>query len=149
MSRRSAANLPPGVDPERLALGIQQPWAELILRGIKTLEIRSLNTQVRGRIYLYASRRLSALPESRVAAEQHHIELDGLPKGLLVGSVELVESRPAVPDDANSACLSPELLIERHAWRFSQPERLPQPLPVRFLPYGVWFYPFRRRNQQD
>jgi hypothetical protein len=147
MKSRSSSHLPPGVDPQRLALGIQQPWAELILRGIKTLEIRSLNTQVRGRIYLYASRQFSALPESRVAAEQHRIELDGLPQGLLVGSVELVESRPAVPEDACAACLTPELLIERHAWRFSQPERLAEPLPVRFLPYGVWFYPFRRRNR--
>ena len=37
-------------DRERIALAIQQPWAELILRGIKTLEIRSQPTRQRGTI---------------------------------------------------------------------------------------------------
>ena len=39
------------LDIDRRALGIKQPWVELILRGIKTLEIRSLATNVRGPIY--------------------------------------------------------------------------------------------------
>ncbi|QDU78436.1 hypothetical protein Pla110_01370 [Polystyrenella longa] len=33
--------LPADVDLERPALGIQYPWIELILRGIKTIEVRS------------------------------------------------------------------------------------------------------------
>lgn len=146
--RRSprALHLPDGINVEQVALGIQQPWAELILRGIKTLEVRSLNTQVRGRIYLYTSKRLSTLPDATRAAEVHRIDLDSLPKGLLVGSVELVDSRPAVEQDAAAACLSPELLTKQHAWEFASPERFAKPVPVRFLPYGVWFYPFRRKH---
>jgi hypothetical protein len=137
---------PTGVDPDRLALGIQQPWAELILRGVKTLEVRSTNTQVRGRIYLYTSQRLSALPASQTAIARHGLDLAALPAGRLVGSVELVESRRAEPPDAAAACLTPDLLTDRYVWRFAAPERLPEPLSVRFLPYGVWFYPFRRKN---
>lgn len=140
------SHLAAGIDPERIALGIQQPWAELILRGIKTLEIRSLNTQVRGCIYLYTSKRLSTLPDALRAAELHGLELDVLPKGLLVGSVELVESRPTMVQDAQAACLSPELLKNQQAWRLASPTRFAEPLPVRFLPYGVWFYPFRRKH---
>jgi hypothetical protein len=137
----------PDLDPQRIALGIQQPWAELILRGQKTLEIRSQSTQVRGRIYLYASRRSSSLPAAQNMVDQHNLTLDTLPRGLLVGSVELVESRLAVPADAGSACLPAELLVRQYAWHFAAPERLASPVPVRFLPYGVWFYPFRRKNQ--
>lgn len=139
-------HLAAGIDVRRVALGIQQPWAELILRGVKTLEIRSLNTQVRGRIYLYTSKRLSKLPAAVRAAQLHQISLDSLPRGLLVGSVELVDARPATPPDAEAACLTPELLQNQHAWRFASPERFAEPLSVRFLPYGVWFYPFRRKS---
>jgi hypothetical protein len=143
MTRRGLA---PAVDPERIALGVQQPWAELILRGVKSIEIRSQPTHIRGRIYLYASKRLSNLPIAREAARRHRLELDRLPRGVIVGSVDLAESRQAVPEDAAASCIPPDLLVNRHAWRFAAPERLARPLPVRFLPYGVWFYPFRRKH---
>ena len=49
-----------------LALSIRQPFAELILRGVKTVEYRSRPTRVIGRrFYLYASRKTEP-----VAAEQ-------------------------------------------------------------------------------
>src|SRR5947208_1239062 len=39
------------------ALSIRQPWAELILRGIKTAELRSRSTSIVGeRFYIYASK---------------------------------------------------------------------------------------------
>jgi len=136
------------IDRQRIALGIQQPWAELILRGIKTLEIRSQGTQIRGRIYIYASKRSSNLPAAAVAAEKHGLNVAELPRGLLLGSVELVGSRIASPTDAKSACLPAELLSNHHAWELANPQRLTEPQPVRFLPYGVWFYPYRRRSQE-
>lgn len=135
------------LDPDRIALGIQQPWAELILRGDKTLEVRSLNTQIRGRIYLYTSKRLSTLPAAHAAAERHGLRLEELPCGLLVGSVELTASRPTTSADVSASCVPAELLLGQWAWQFSSPERFPQPVPVRLLPYGVWFYPFRRRSK--
>lgn len=140
--------LPPDLDPQRIALGIQQPWAELILRGMKTLEIRSQSTQVRGSIYLYASRKTSALPAALHMVQQHQLELSTLPLGLLVGSVELVNSRAATPADSASACVPPELLVNQQAWQLARPIRFAEPIPVRFLPYGVWFYPFRRKTNR-
>lgn len=146
MKRQPVSRALAQIDPQRIALGIQQPWVELILRGVKTLEIRSQSTQVRGRIYLYASKKPSALPAAQLMIAQHELQVETLPYGLLVGSVEVIESRPAVPVDAPSACLPPELLAGRYAWRFAAPERFAEPVPVRFLPYGVWFYPFRRKS---
>src|SRR5437870_4417151 len=41
-----------------LALSIRQPFAELILRGVKTAELRSRATRIVGeRFYIYASRK--------------------------------------------------------------------------------------------
>jgi hypothetical protein len=39
------------------AISIQQPFVEQILRSVKKYEYRSQPTTVRGRVYLYASKR--------------------------------------------------------------------------------------------
>ncbi len=137
---------PAGIDRDRIALGIQQPWAELILRGVKTVEIRSSDTRVRGPIYLYASRRPSARPDAAAASERQRLDLDLLPRGLLVGEAAIVGSRPVTPADAIDACVSAELAVGKFAWRLSAPRAFADPIPVTFLPYGVWFYPFKRKG---
>jgi hypothetical protein len=134
---------------ERIALGVQQPWAELILRGVKTVEIRSQDTRIRGRIFLYASKRVSALSAAADAAARHGIDdVEDLPRGVLVGTVEIVDSQPAQAADADAACVPADVLAGRFGWRLAAPVRLPQPLTPTFLPYGVWFYPFRRRGDE-
>lgn len=135
-------------DRERIALGIRQPWAELILRGIKTIEVRSLPTRVRGPIYLYTSRKIADIPAAQAAIEQHDLNRDAFDCGLIVGSVNIIDSRPCVPADERAACVPAKLLDGRQAWILANPVRLETPLRPRFLPYGVWFYPFRRRNAE-
>ena len=44
------------------AITIRQPYVELILRGIKKVEHRSRPTDIRGRVYLYASTRPADSP---------------------------------------------------------------------------------------
>ena len=142
---------PPGlVDPApdrgRIALGIRQPWCELILRGRKTLEIRSRSTEVRGTIYVYAAKKFSDLPGLDAVVEREGVDLESLPRGGLVGTVEIVGCRRAEPGDAAASCVPAEELVDRWAWELANPVRFAEPLKPRFLPYGVWFYPFRRRR---
>ena len=134
-------------DPTIIALGVRQPWVELILRGIKTVEVRSSNTNVRGLIYLYSSKKLSDMDAATTAIAKHEIQVSELPCGLLVGSVELYAAEPATPGDAAAACVPADVLHNKVAWRLRNPVRFDKPHPVRFLPYGVWFYPYQRRNQ--
>lgn len=131
---------------ELIALGVRQPWAELILRGIKTIEVRSLPTVIRGPIYLYTSKVIADTPAARAAAAKHDIDVNALPRGLLVGTVEITGCEPCRPVDADAACLTPEIMAGKQGWQLARPQRLPEPLKVRFLPYGVWFYPFRRKG---
>jgi hypothetical protein len=139
------AEEPGAPDRDRIALAIQQPWAELILRGIKTLEIRSQPTQLRGTIYLYASKRSSQLPAAEAATRRWKIETASLPLGKLVGTIDLIECRPSRPADHRAACVPAELLDGQFVYELDRPRRFAAPQPVRFLPYGVWFYPFKRR----
>ena len=129
-----------------IALGVRQPWAELIVRGIKTIEVRSQNTNQRGTIYIYAAKKPSTIAPASQAIEKYDLDLGSLPRGLLIGTVELFDSIPCKTDDARASCVSTSWLENQFAWHLRHPCRFSEPLSVRFLPYGVWFYPFRRRN---
>lgn len=133
-------------DRDLIALGVQQPWAELIVRGVKTVEVRSTSARVRGPVLIYASRRPSTLADANTAAAKFGLVFESLPRGVVVGKAELVESRRAMPEDSPAACVGPTLLAGRFAWRLTAAERFAEPVEPRFLPFGIWFYPFRRRG---
>ena len=141
-----AAPADPGPVRDRIALGVRQPWCELILRGRKTLEIRTRPTGVRGTIYVYSAKKFSDLPELEEVTTREDVDLTPLPRGALIGTVEIVGCRPATPADAPAACVPERELVDRFAWELANPVRFAEPLGPRFLPYGVWFYPFRRRG---
>lgn len=139
----------PHPDPDRIALGVKQPWAELILRGIKTIEVRSQNTNVRGPIYIYTSRRIADIEPARDALDQYALDPEQLVYGRLVGTVDIIDSQPGTADDANASCVPAEFLENSYGWQLANPTRFDEPLTVRFLPYGVWFYPFKRRQKPN
>ncbi|MBM4088241.1 MAG: ASCH domain-containing protein [Planctomycetes bacterium] len=103
------------------ALSIRQPWAELIMLGHKDEENRSRATSVRGRIAIYASLGTDDLEE----AEEYGLDADRLPRGVIVGTVELYD-------------------CEEDAWKLREPKRLAIPLKPTAHPQPVWFYPFGR-----
>ncbi len=137
------------LDRDVIALGVRQPWAELIVRGKKTIEIRSLSTPRRGLVYIYASKKLSDHPAALLAANQHGLDLEKLPRGVLVGLAELVDSRPCKGSDARAACLPAEYLKDCFGWHLAQASAFARPFSVKFLPYGIWFYPYKRRNAEQ
>ncbi|MFO1095066.1 MAG: ASCH domain-containing protein [Planctomycetaceae bacterium] len=137
---------PAEIDLTLPALGIRQPWVELILRGIKTVEVRAVPTNVRGTIYLYASRTPGDGEVVERAMEMHDVEVEGLPRGVLVGTAELIDCRLCSAADAAAACVPTGVLRGKYGWVLANPQRLKEPVSPRFLPYGIWFYPFVRRN---
>lgn len=136
----------PHPDKNIIALGIRQPWAELILSGRKTIEVRSLNTRQRGTIYIYASKKLSEHPAAREAARKYGVDVDSLPLGVIVGTVDIIDSYACKAGDAIAACLPKSHIEGQVGWKLGNPRRFSEPLTVRFLPYGVWFYPYQRRS---
>ena len=133
-------------DRDLIALGIRQPWAELILRGVKTLEVRTRETLVRGPIYLYASKRIATIPAARRAMKQLNLRDGDLPTGVIVGTVEIVGTRTCDPQDTDVSYVPQSLLRGKVGWELAHPRRFKVQLEPEFLPYGVWFYPFQRRN---
>ena len=128
------------------ALGIRQPWAELILRGIKTIEIRSSQTRIRGPIYVYASKKLAKAPHVDKAIEKTGLNVEELPRGVLIGTVEIVDSFPVHQKHAAAAGVPAEILKGKFGWKLANPQRLQTLITPDYLPYGVWFYPFLRKQ---
>ena len=121
--------------PEPLkALSVRQPWLELILRGVKVIEYRSQSTRTRATIYLYASRQRYTPAEERAAAAQFGVtmtdeELDGLPRGVVAGRVDLVGCEWCEAEG-------------RYHWHLRRPVRLRTPVPPAEKPQPIFFHPF-------
>lgn len=105
------------------ALSIRQPYIELILSGRKTIEYRSRRTNVRERVYLYAS----TFPGPDEVFATANLVWEELPRGLILGSVEI------------TGC---ELGNEFFEWQLARPERLATPLKPTRRPQPLFFFPF-------
>jgi hypothetical protein len=132
-----------------LALSIRQPYAELILRGIKTVEYRTRPTRIIGeRFYIYASKAKAATPiwseDLRVAtppkwmlelAEQVGMIEPGalLPTGVIVGSAVIEKVIPPRIADGDSGLFR---------WELADVRRIKTPRKPKGHPQPVWFEPF-------
>ena len=70
----------------RVALSIRQPWVELILRGVKTIEVRSWTTSYRGTLWLHAGKSVE-----RDVCAHYDVDSTELLIGGLLGWCELVD----------------------------------------------------------
>jgi hypothetical protein len=109
------------------ALSVRQPWAELILQGRKTIELRTWETDYRGPFWLHTG---------KAADPDLHRSFDVLdpPRGAFVGRITLVDISPIDAErwerwrdrHLGSGRYRPGLF----AWHLSSPERLRQPVPA-------------------
>lgn len=124
----------------RRALSVRQPWAELILLGHKTLEIRSRPTQVRGWVQIYAAlRREDGLWQLR-AASTHGLNLDTLERGWLLGMAEIVGCQRVTPADSAAACFAIPADQELYGWQLAGPRRHRFPRKPKGQPQPSFFF---------
>lgn len=105
------------------ALSIRQPYAEQIMRGTKPIEERSRSTNIRERVYIYASLQ----PGNPDAWRQIKKKPGDLPIGVLIGTVQIVD---CTGEPGN------------YGWHWAKPKRLAKPLKPMKHPQPAWFYPF-------
>jgi hypothetical protein len=105
------------------AFSVHQPFAEQIMLGIKKFEYRSVKTNRRARVYVYASFR-----NDQQAYEEMRKEPGDFPNGVIVGSVEIVDCT------VNSG--------GGYKWHLANPKRLRRPVRPDNKGQPVWFIPF-------
>ena len=118
-------------------LAIPQPWAELMMLGKKKVEIRNRYTNIRGWIYIYASRK-DTKPEL-----VKQFDFDTLLVGFIIGKAFLADVKRYGSDeefykDEHLHLMSKEILASK-GWRFqlkprygyiiTKVERLEKPVP--------------------
>jgi hypothetical protein len=124
------------------ALSVRQPWAELILLGHKTIEVRSRRTNLRERVYIYAGlNRIEPEEEARIA-DQYGIDVDGLPRGLLVGTVLIVGCQPLRRNDSQAACFEIAEIAGFYGWLLARPQRTEELVKPTRHPQPMFFNPF-------
>ena len=111
------------------ALSFRQPWAELVLRGQKSLDLRTWHTRYRGPLAIYAPQTIE-----REACEAYGLDPADLPTGAVVGLVDLI--RIVELDEALYAERAGEHLNARrhreplYGWELADPQRLATPQPA-------------------
>jgi hypothetical protein len=91
--------------------------------GNVNIEYRSCATNIRGRLYIYASLGRYNRKYEEELAEKYDLDMNSLSRGVIIGTIELVGC-----DDGDWYMKNPELLSEQR-----KPARRANP---------VWFYPF-------
>lgn len=106
------------------ALTIRQPFASLVMAGVKTTENRTWRTNYRGRLLIHAGAR-----DDRDAMREHGHLLDDYPRGAILGSVELVD---IVRDSS-----SPWAMPDSFHWILSDARHYDVPIPCKGR-LGLW-----------
>jgi hypothetical protein len=125
-----------------LALSVQQPWVQLIVLGRKRFETRSWRTDYVGPLAIHASKTFPEASRQLCFQEPFHTDLvEGgfrtsadLPRGCLLGFVDLVECLPAkavLHELRDTERWYGDYRPGRWVWRLANPRLLAQPVPMK------------------
>lgn len=136
------------------ALSIRQPYAELILRGIKTVEYRSRPTRIVGeRFWIYASRSRAKPMAKAIWSRDLAMPGDSLPRWMLelAEQIKMVEPGALLPTGVlvGSAVIDRVTRWENSGsgdelfrWHLTNVERIAEHRRPTGHPQPVWFNPF-------
>ncbi|HEY1020688.1 MAG TPA: ASCH domain-containing protein [Flavisolibacter sp.] len=130
-------------------ISLLQPWATLVIRGVKTIETRSWQTAYRGPLLIHASQGKKGSVLCKQAPLREHIpDFTALPFGAIIGSVTLQDIVPVEMLHLPAAAIAAGTLEEkafgddtrgRYAWLFTDPIPLETPIYLGGS-LGLWNY---------
>ena len=137
------------------AISLLQPWASLVVMGLKTIETRSWATQHRGSILIHASKGKSGgIFADHPAFKKHIPDFNSLPFGALIGTVIITTvigvDQTGLPDHVMAQLTMEEKAFGdyssgRFAWLLADPVMFENPIPARGM-LNVWEYPLITPN---
>ncbi len=71
---------------KKYALSIKQPWADMILKNKKSIELRRWNSHFRGEFYIHASKTID-----KEACKEFDIDPKSLTCGSIIGKANLLD----------------------------------------------------------
>ena len=129
------------------AISLLQPWASLVVMGIKTIETRSWSTRHRGQILIHASQgKAGSIFAEDLPFKKYIPDFKQLPFGAIIGLVTIDKILRTVDFEMNDTDMNALTFEEkafgdyssgRYGWIFTDPEEFKQPIPARGMP-GLW-----------
>jgi hypothetical protein len=107
------------------ALTVRQPWASLIVAGVKDVENRSKPIKYRGRLAIHSSLRIN----EEAMEEFGHLIDTSVPLGAIIGSVDVVDCVVASP--------SQWAMNGYYHWVLANPHQLKRIRPMKGS-LGLW-----------
>lgn len=122
-------------------LTIRQPWASLIMAGLKEYEFRSWKTNYRGELLIHAGKTIDKEAERRL---KKYLP-DVLPTEQILGKVELIDCTKVTPQfldelrKVNPEIYAKSMFKEEYAWNVKVLEKFDEPIETKGK-LGLWNY---------
>ncbi len=123
------------------ALSLKQPFAELILQGKKTIELRKWNTKYRGDILIHST----LLPD---ADSMKKFGFESLPCGFILGKVRIVDVKKYNNEKEHEADKDKHLADSfwgNYGFVLKDVIRFTKPVPAKGS-LGFWEVDFKKEN---
>ena len=118
-----------------LALTVWQPYATLIVEGIKTQEFRLWLPNHFGKIFVHAGKPLSTPHTRHIAQHYLHRDISQLPTNAIIGQVRIHHAFDHNALDADQAKFGwPAFPPLPYVWNLIYPDAFPDPTPCKGHP---------------
>jgi len=112
-------------------LSVSQPFADLIVQGKKTIELRNWNTNFRGFFLIHAPLRIKLEEYKRLKLKTKNIR-----RGVIIGKVEIVDvkkynSHSEIKKDFKSHLASKKFFDKRYGFCLKNPKEFRVPIPCK------------------
>ena len=109
-------------------LSIKQPYAELMVSGKKTIELRTWNTKFRGEFLIHAPKKID-----KNACERNHIDANSIITGAIIGkatlyNVKYYENRNLFLEDRNKHLAGVEYSNNKYGFLVKNARRFKKPI---------------------
>ncbi len=132
------------------AISLLQPWATLVVMGVKTIETRSWATQHRGAILIHASQgKAGSIFAYESPFKKYIPDFKKLPFGAIVGQASItdvvrVENLELTDEIINRLTMEERAFGDysegRYAWILEDEKQFDNPIPARGT-LSIWEYP--------
>ena len=131
------------------AISLLQPWATLVVLGIKTIETRSWRTSYRGRILIHASQgKAGNIFAAEPPFKKYIPNFKTLPFGAIIGEATITDVIPVEMMQMTDELINRLTMEEkafgdysegRYAWIMEDPKPFATPIPARGT-LSIWEY---------
>ncbi len=132
------------------AISLLQPWATLVIMGVKTIETRSWRTEHRGNILIHASQgKAGSIFAFEPPFKKYIPDFKKLPFGAIIGqvnitTVERIKSLGMSDEIINRLTMEEKAFGDytdgRYAWILKDFKKFDKPIPARGM-LSIWEYP--------